>query len=269
MIWKLKKRANVKSNRSKYSLFSKKILTASFILILATGFFLNYFGIFTVKTVNIKIEKIDCADEKSIKDSLALSGKNFFLINAKFLEENLKRQFICIKKVSLAKYIPDHVGLTVFGRDPYAVLINLRLKEATGSATPSADDFDLGEKFLVDEEGVIFSKNAPDAHLPKIYFSHQELSLGKKLQGEILRDALMIINKLKGFGIEIGNVSVLENKVLIVYSTPKIIFKLLDNLDIQLASLQLILEKAKIESNNLEFIDLRFDKPIVRFAPKK
>lgn len=261
----------------KTNLFSKKILITSFILILAIGFLLNYLGIFVVKKVDIKIEKIDCADEKSIGDWLELSGKNFFLINAKIVEDNLKGQFVCIKKISLARYIPDKVGLTVFGRDPLAILINLKPKEATQSgqvgieniATPSAQDFDLGEQFLVDEEGIIFSKNIPNIPLPKIFFSNQELSLGNKLPGEILNNALMIINKLKGFGIEIGNVSIMESKVLIVYSTPKIIFKLLDNIDIQLASLQLILEQAKIESKDLDFIDLRFDKPIMKFAPKK
>ena len=50
---------------------------------------------------------------------------------------------------------------------------------------------------------------------------------------------------------------------------PKVFFRLDNEIDLQLASLQLILEKAKIDERILEFIDLRFDKPIVRFAPKK
>ncbi|MBI4038755.1 hypothetical protein HY384_02235 [Candidatus Daviesbacteria bacterium] len=52
-------------------------------------------------------------------------------------------------------------------------------------------------------------------------------------------------------------------------NNPRIIFRLSNSLDVQLASLQLILGKAKIDGSRLEFIDLRFDKPVLKFTPKE
>lgn len=253
----------------------KIMLLALFSLLIA--FFALRFDLFTIKKVNFRLENINCADEKQIKDSLNLSGENFFFLNTEKLEDNLKSRFICINNISLSKYMPDKVSLTISGRDPYAILVSLKLKEATKSfqlqienmATPSAGNYNFGEKFLVDKEGVVFSGNIDNLALPNILFLDREFSFGDKIGEEIPRNTILIINKLKGFGIEAGNVAISNNKLLVVYSTPKIIFNLSDFVDVQLASLQLILEKAKIESKDLEFIDLRFDKPIVKFAPKK
>lgn len=247
------------------------------LLFLLTAFFALRSDLFTIKKVNFRLENINCADEKQIKDSLNFSGENFFFLNTEKLEENLKSRFICINKISLSKYIPDKINLIISGRDPYAILISLKLKDATQSAqvqieniaTPSAGNYNFGEKFLVDKEGVVFSGHIDNLVLPHIFFLDREFSFGDKIGGEILGNTILIINKLKGFGLEEGSVAISNNKLLVVYSAPKIIFNLSDLVDVQLASLQLILEKAKIESKDLEFIDLRFDKPIVKFAPKK
>ena len=80
--------------------------------------------------------------------------------------------------------------------------------------------------------------------------------------------SLTILDKVKIYRLSITEASIFED-VLMNNTAPKIIFKLRNDIDKQIASLQLILEKAKMETSKLEFIDLRFDKPIVRIAPKK
>ncbi len=107
-------------------------------------------------------------------------------------------------------------------------------------------------------------------NIPRIYFYDKNISLGNKLD-KSLKDSLKILDKIRTFGVNIKDTRVL-NDLFLIYPQegwPKIIFRMDDKVDIQLASLQLILEKTKIDNKELEFIDLRFDKPIVKFAPGK
>lgn len=113
------------------------------------------------------------------------------------------------------------------------------------------------EAFLLDEEGVLFS-GTTSATL-KIYSSEKNINF---------KNILAILNKIKIFGIEVGETVVAQNS-LTINSMPKIVLDLDRDLSLQIASLQLILQQAKIDGEAAEFIDLRFDKPVVRFAPKK
>lgn len=113
------------------------------------------------------------------------------------------------------------------------------------------------EAFLLDEEGAIFS-GTTSATL-KIYSETKNINF---------KNILAILNKIKIFGIEVGEAVVTQNS-LTINSMPKIVLDLSRETEMQIASLQLILQQAKIDGEAAEFIDLRFDKPVVRFAPKK
>lgn len=245
-------------------------LTGFIIFSLSLIFLLLYFKFFNIKSINVKINNVSCADENQIKDSSKLLGQNFFLINTTQIAQSLKRNFLCIKNVNFSKVIPNHIRLDAEGRDPFARLISIKEQEATGSsfieniATPSAEQ--IIDTYIVDNEGVIFSKET-NFEIPKIFVLNQSLSLGLKLN-ENLKNSLMILNNLKKLGLPPQDATV-KDEYFVTSSTPKIIFRSNERLDLQIASLQLILEKAKIEEQDLEFIDLRFDKPIVKFAPKK
>lgn len=225
-------------------------------------------NIFSINSVYVETEKIDCADLSQIKHSSNLLGQNFFLLNASKVEESIKNKFICVKDVTASRHFPARIDLFVSGRVPVAMLSSLDSFDATASsleniATPSAQT--SSDSYLVDEGGVIFSKMSEQSELPNIFFKEVSLSLGQKLEN---KDALKILQRVKTFGLDI-QISILLDNYLIIFSLPRVVFRTDEKVDIQLASLQLILEKAKIDENNLEFIDLRFDKPVVKFAPKK
>src|SRR3989344_5333315 len=122
--------------------------------------------------------------------------------------------------------------------------------------------------FIVDEEGVVFAKDDIGG-IPNIYLYDPGVALGKRLNG-IYSNLLVILGKVKTFGINVREGWITDSSFVIKEGdgTPRIIFALEDEIDIQIASLQLILDKAKIDSSKLEFIDLRFDKPIIRFVEK-
>lgn len=242
--------------------------------VLVTLFFLKG-KLFIVKQVSVTTNKIGCTSSDQIKSASALLGQSFFALDEKKITNILLEKFICVKDVNLITTFPNKVKVKVSGREPAAILVTLKSKSASASsfiediATPSAED--MPDAFLIDSQGVIFSKDGGDLSSPMVYMYDLSLSLGKKLNSEFIQNVLKILDKAKTFGVSNKQSWVSDDIFLINSDVPplKIVFRLDDRTDIQIASLQLILAEAKIYSKQVEFIDLRFDKPIIRFAPKK
>lgn len=256
--------------KKKIKLKVKILLSIAVVIGLIYLFF--YSGIFTIKSVDVSSQQITCVDSNQIKKASNILGQNFFFINQNLIEKTLKNKFICIKNINLSRRFPSKVKLEVLPRMPVVVLTNLNESPATQSAllenisTPSAEISQ--DSFLVDEQGVIFAKDEGSSGAPKIYINNQNISLGGEISNLPL--SLKILQKLKTFQLNVISSRIIDN-FLVIFETniKKIIFRLDDRVDIQIASLQLILEKAKIDSKELEFIDLRFDKPIVRYTTKE
>lgn len=251
----------------------KKILMPLLILVLAVGFYLLInSSLFTIKNVSLEKHNVNCATDLEIKQAYPILGQSFLFLDTKKLAGDLKNKFICIKSVAVDKEFPDKIKLNISGREVKVLLVPLPNKEATTSsnleniATPSAQDY--SDIFLADDEGIVFSKGNPGINLIKVFLFEKSINLGDGLK-EIIISTIKILDKVKIFGIDIRSGKIISNEILITDTKPLLIFKLNKETDIQLASLQLILQQAKMDSNTLEFIDLRFDKPIVRFAPKK
>lgn len=231
-----------------------------FLLSLALIIILLKSDLFTIRQAEIETSNLGCADKDQIKNIAPIQGQNFFALDEKKLAKDLSEKFICIKDVNLLKTLPNKVKIEVRGRDPAVILASLDQP----FSTPSADEKLAG--YLADNDGVVFAKNTGDLTSPTVYHANLDISLGKKL--EVLGQILKILDKIKILGIETPDNLINDDDFWVnPYTTPKIIFRLNDKIDIQLASLQLILDKAKIDSEKLEFIDLRFDKPVVQFAP--
>ncbi|MDD5415815.1 MAG: FtsQ-type POTRA domain-containing protein [Candidatus Daviesbacteria bacterium] len=265
----------VRKEKRRFLRFSKIIflsLLGLFILIILLA---TRSSFFSIKQIEILGDKIGCADSDQLKNESGLYGQNFFLLNSKKLQERLRTKFICIKTVTVGRLIPDKVKLKIASRKPDAILLNLKDKQASPSflieniATPEAAA--AQDSYVVDNEGVVFSKSIDNLDIPKIYIYDSDIAVGKKLKNSLINNSLKILDRIKKFGVIAKKSLIAENFFIINPDTmdPKIIFRLNDQIDIQLASLQLILTDAKIDLRELMFIDLRFDKPIVRFAPKK
>lgn len=231
-----------------------KFYFLSFGLLLILGsavYYLFFSGFFKIEMVRVEGD-LSCSDKEHLLIDVKIAGTNIFLLDSSQISKKLQTNFSCIKSIKIVKKFPGRIILEVFGRQPHANLYVI--KESSAEATSSA----IEESFLLDEEGVIFSGTAPEMPM-KIYSSKKNINF---------RNILAILNKIKVFGIEVMEAVVVQN-FLLINSTPKITFALDKEIDVQTASLQLILAKAKIDEETAEFIDLRFDKPVVRFAPKK
>lgn len=246
------------------------LLFPALVLFVTAGIFLLYnkSDFLSIKKIDIQAKNVSCADADSIRISTGILGQNFFLIKQHEIENNLKKKFACIKSIGVSKTFPDKISLRAVNREVLAVLASLKNKEASLSATPSAEL--VREYFLVDSEGVVFGSGVSDSGALKIYIFDREIAVGKKLTG-ITADIPKILDKFKSLNIPVDAARINQEFFIVTSLSPasQILFRLNDNVNEQLASLQLILNKAKMDLNELEFIDLRFDKPVVRFAPKK
>lgn len=260
--------------------FSIKLLKIGlfilFLLLLLDGYLLLDSKILTIKELEIKLDKIDCANEPRIKDEVQLLGQNFFLVNNQAIEKKLKDKYLCVKGINLVKKFPNGLKIEVFRREPAAILMLLQSKNSKSTlssleATPSAlIDFPEGEvtaALVVDSEGVIFSPKYENLNVPKIFLAGEDLKLGNKMENVL--QTLKILEKVKSFGIDVKETKIYSSKFLSINKKPKIVFSLNKNIDLQLASLQLIYGQAKIEGKEMELLDLRFEKPIVKYIPKK
>lgn len=267
------KRRHVQKRRPNFLL---KISAAIFLLlIIALVFFLNKVGLFTVRQVDVQAEQLGCTNADQIKTVAALFGQNFFTVDKDKLIRSLEKKFICIKDISFTKVFPGKVQMQITARQAAAILANLKSQPASASAlienaaTPSASE--VQDLYIVDSSGVVFAKGTDETSIPKIYSYNLNPLLGQKINSDLISGCLKILDKIKTLGVTVQESWISDDFFI---ANPdgkftKIIFRLNDQIDIQLASLQLILDTAKIDAKELEFIDLRFDKPIVRYAPKK
>lgn len=252
-----------------------------FFIIIILIFVLVKFNPFNVKEVEVKAERVDCVNSEDLKTTADLLGQNILLIDGIFLEKKLKDNYFCVRRIKVDKNLPNEIILSVSGRQPVAILVGtkdkIEVSTSSGEASLSAEQasssamFNFmggGDQFLVDDEGVIFSKDISGEN-PKIFFEGIILSVGEKLEDGVIKNALKILERVKIFGVDVNEAKIYSQNTLLVKAAPKMIFSLNSSIDLQLAALQLLLEQAKINEENMEFVDLRFEKPIVKYAPRK
>ncbi len=234
--------------------------------------------ILNVRDVNVHLDQIGCAKPDEIVSLSQIKGQNIFIINSADIEKKIKEKYLCVRDIKLLKKLPDRIQIIVSGRAPVAALISLGLEETSQSAIldirfmATASTIPINStQLLVDSEGVIYSQTSENSNIPKIYFWASNLKLGKKLEDNIIKKSLTILDKLKEFRVTVKDAKIISQKNLVVETKENLVlgFLLTGNIDIQLASLQLILEEAKIKDVKMESIDLRFEKPVVKYAPIK
>ncbi len=255
-----------------------------FILVLALGaaFYLLTASVFVVKSLEIKVEG-DCVSRDKVRGVVQILGRNIFSVDKGDVETSIKKKFVCVKSVGLKKGLPDKVQLEVFNRVAVAQILTFPKKEASSSAILSeflqvkasgsaeasrSAQVNPDKQYLVDEEGIVFSEGI-NPGVPTLQIWEEGLKLGEKLQQGVVTGALEILKQLSVLGLPTNDAKIYSDKILLVDTKPKVIFDLSVDKEKQLGALQLILTRAKIESREMEFVDLRFENPVVKYVPKK
>ena len=269
------------SKRFKRKSSKKLLIFSAFTVILILVFLVFGSNLFKVNTVDITLNKINCVTIKELKAEVQINDQNIFFVSAKKILGITQNKYPCIKQLLVHPTVPSKVNLEFVGREAVLSFKPAQLEEASISAilsqfqkisTPSAQATSLASQsanqFLVDNDGVVFAQTFETLYIPSILFWDSNLKIGTKLEYKQVADLLSIFDRLKALNLPILEVRIYSSGNMLVQSSNIIIFNLNRDIQNQLAALQLILDKAKIDEENMVFIDLRFDKPVVKYAPR-
>lgn len=236
--------------------------------------------VLNIKKIVIEKNSAPCVDDQKLLSELKIKGELILLIDENNINKYILSKNICVKNIVLEKKIPDTVKIIINGRKGVArtvsfknnLSINLKQLEATDSSQAALIDWSLPvsdstDNFTVDDEGIVFAKNDENS-LPFLYISDQMIQIGNKIKNIDFSKVALIFIKLPQMNINITQTKIIEHNLQILGEN-KIIISLEKDILKQLASLQLILEKARIDNRTMEMIDLRFDKPVVKYVLKK
>lgn len=286
MFWsRNRRRKNLLNRREKRSYNKKSLVILPMIIIIGFIFGLNS-QLVQVKNLEIKAKYIDCADEDGLRADIPVKGLNILFLDKDVVKKGLLEKYPCIKEVHVEKKFLNTIQVSVSGRVPVLNVATLYQQDASLSASldevlekiasPSATASDsavleniLTNDFLVDQNGEVFVSSKKE-DLPEILLLSDEIiKVGKRLDKNLIDSLLILFDKLKVFSVDFKEVKVYSQGNILVDGNTSILLNQKYDLQKQLASLQLILEKAKIENEQILFLDVRFEKPVVRYVKKR
>lgn len=279
--------------------FNKTTLFLIVLLLILLIVLLFRSNLLLVNQVWVEPNKTFCALETEVKNIGGFGGQQIVFINTSSAIEKIKKRFICIESVQIEKVLLNKVKIKLKERVPAAKvniilqpnLENLKTQEASPSSESGRLDFSVNEnevnlQFLVDKLSFIFADNNDFARdyfkevskIPEFFVISQAEKKGEFIKDKSTSAVLEILPKINALQVPIDRIKIDQNKILIS-GDPDLVFSTNNDLNKQLASLQLILQKATMNSTDplkkeeenrpIEMIDLRFDKPIVVYSSKK
>lgn len=257
----------------------KRILLIPF-LILIILILIWKLNIFSIDKIEVS-SNAECATNDDLQNEVNTIGINWFDLQSDKIKNKLKPKYLCIKEVNLSYQFPKTIKIVVYGRNFLTKVfqldqtLNLPEIEASSSSETALLDWSFPaesseDALVVDDTGYIFTKKPQNFPLPILYLS-ENLILGKQMDTNRFNLIGQVFGKYPQIN-KISSQSIINAKIfgntLLINDTPRVVFSLEKDILKQLASLQLILQKAKIDQRSVEIIDLRFDKPVIQYQPK-
>ncbi len=236
----------------------KKILQVLKIVFLGTGsiliivsLFLLFQGeFFKINQVTCYENDHPCSSDLWFKVSGLVLGKNIISLSPQIVEEKIKNELVTIDEVKIQKKLPNILTVHLSRKRPLAVV-------------ETRDGY-----YQVDYQGTILAILDQPTDLPLVTGGQLSLSAdGKKIDSPSILTSLDCLYQLLFRTIEVRRAEIGEANLLTLSlkKGPTVEISLSQEVKKQVDSLQLILERAKIEGKQIEVIDLRFDKPVVTY----
>ena len=243
---KYKKSFKTKKKKKKKAPNIKIILIVLAFLTISSGliYLLFFSSIFKIKRIEVLgAEKI--ADNE-IKDIISgKANKSIFLTDLSNIKDYLIKEYPRIAKINIRRKMPDTILAEIQERKPVAVLVK-------------------NGYFILDKEGVAFERSPNNSlDLPEIikqeYF---DVRLGEKTIDRI-EDILEITKRIKTKQVIIISEKRLDIRTIDGFDA---YFSLEKDINWQIEQLEIVLqEKIPLsERNDIEYIDLRFDKIYIK-----
>ena len=242
---------------------SKKIIKRKLIFLLAVFLIivaaLRYFYVFYTTSPYFTVKKVIILGDKqkSSVDYAAIGkmvvGKNIFRVDLGKVGSYMINNYRELRSLDIKRAFPDSIVAAVLLRKPVAQLLHERY-------------------YPIDEECVVLSdvKDSPEKSLPVISGINVNLpkSIGKKIESEALKQALILFKFIKESGI-------LKNHLLCEINAGNLkgmSFSLDEGIEVRIGyedyaarfeSLKEILADPKIWPSDIGYIDLRFGEPVI------
>lgn len=238
--------------KSRYLIITFKTMVVLLILscLFGLGFWMFFAGTF------FKIKEIDCQSQDFPCDLETVSlfneakDKNIFLLKTKSLAKKIEKNQPRFKRVEIVKRLPSTLLIRIFPRVGFALLESME-----------------GRKIVVDEEGYGLNNFEEFLDLPKIRVNYIP-SIGEKVSQETILKALRLTAYLQKSFISFRELNASQDSDLTLYLFKDLVatFSAQKDLSGQVDSLQYILRHSRMEDSKVQAIDLRFQKPVLKFV---
>lgn len=223
-----------------------------FISVISGIFFLGLYGLNTF----IRVQKIIIGGDNNIGSLRGLSSyyqKNLFILSEKDIENNLLKENPELKSATVNKKFPDSLVITV-------------------SLQPALASIELHDGYAyLSETGKIISKSREKKdQFPLIHYyqkmNYSSFSAGEDIQYIDVVSALHFLKKLSDLGLKTDTVDINGlDMLLFTIGDKKLYFTTEKDTKTQDYELEQIIRQFKVEGRDFKSLDLRFEKPIIRF----
>ncbi|MBI2641639.1 hypothetical protein HYW87_03540 [Candidatus Roizmanbacteria bacterium] len=226
--------------------------TGLFISLLIIFFFIVlYFlyGLFLVRNIVV----ISKNKKKDIQGLSVYQNKNILLLSTEVAEKEILKKNAQLQKVSIKKVLPQKLLVEVAQYLPIAFL-----KVSNGF-------------FVLSEDGrILFKKKEEDKGLPVMNyyqtFDAASYDVGQFLNLKDITTTLIFLKKLNELGMKVDDVAIDgPHMILCKVQNKELIFSAEKSKEKTLLELETIVRQFTVEGKEFKSLDLRFDKPIVKF----
>jgi len=243
--------SRLKPKKIKRGLFKLKSLFyfLLFLLFCLGFYFFIKSSFFAIRSVDCQQEGFPCQQDLFLEE---LRGENIFFADTQTWAKKTKDKFLNIASINIKKQLPAKVFIEVRQRQPLAAFT----KE--GRAW-----------YLVDADGVLFDFLYDlKPGIVKIYADNysEEIFLGSRLKDKVLLKSLLFSKELSSNFIQVDKIMCSKfNKITVLLSgNITATFSAEKAVAPQVDSLQFILKQSKIEGKLPDYIDFRYDKPVIK-----
>lgn len=232
-----------------------------------------------IRKISVDLHGVNCVTDQQIVNDDRLK-QNILMFEQEKVRQQWLLQYPCIGQVFFHRRFFNRLIVDIHPRIPFlqvagflpkplSTLSNAEASSSTGTALfdwsfPVATS---GGILVADQQGVLIA-SGQQSNLPLLYYPESELVVGQHLDPKVFSTIAIVIEKMNSLASPVSQVR-FDGKSLLLQTQQKVVLSFSDEINRQLASLQLILSKAKIDGKAMDKIDLRFDKPVVIYSPQK
>lgn len=210
---------------------------------------LFYSGFFSVKEIECLEDKTSCSPDVTAELGRH-TGENILILRTSVVSEKIQRADATIDRVTIVVKLPHTLKVTVTKRTPV-------LQMATSPDSPMG--------WLVDKNGIIVGSQERVIGLPVVIVKRSaSLTVGETLPPDLMV-ASELVYELRDT-LDPASPPVIETDSLTARTKEGSIvrFSLTASVSSQALTLQLVLNKARIDQTRYREIDLRFSEPVVK-----